>query len=130
MITGSPAVHRPVGDPLRSKQIDFPDTTGGPIRCWRIQADSFLFFLGILSGIGYGFDSLGDRIHSLFPPALAVNILGHVDIRVTQNAPHNLLPYAFAQYLAGAEAPKIPFIARIGRVRISAKTVCQRSRAK
>ena len=37
----------------------------------------FLFFLGILSGIGYGFDSLGDRIHSLFPPALAVNILGH-----------------------------------------------------
>jgi hypothetical protein len=37
----------------------------------------FLFFLGILSGIDYGFDSLGDRIHSLFPPALAVNILGH-----------------------------------------------------
>jgi hypothetical protein len=30
-----------------------------------------------LSGIDYGFDSLGDRIHSLFPPALAVNILGH-----------------------------------------------------
>lgn len=24
------------------------------------------FFLGILSDIGYGFDSLGDRIHSLF----------------------------------------------------------------
>lgn len=31
----------------------------------------FRFYLGILSGIGYGFDSLGDRIHSLFPPALA-----------------------------------------------------------
>jgi hypothetical protein len=30
----------------------------------------FRFFLGILSGIGYGFDSLGDRIHSLFPPVL------------------------------------------------------------
>jgi len=38
------------------------------------------FFLGILGGIGYGLDSLGDRIRSLFPPALAVNILGHVDI--------------------------------------------------
>jgi hypothetical protein len=31
----------------------------------------FRFYLGILSGIGYGFDSLGDRIQSLFPPALA-----------------------------------------------------------
>src|SRR5262249_30540889 len=47
----------------------------------------FLFFLGILSGIGYGFDSLGDRIHSLFPPALAVN--------------HNLRPCVFAQHTAG-----------------------------
>jgi len=27
---------------------------------------------GILSGIGYGFDGLGDGIHSHFPPALAV----------------------------------------------------------
>ena len=55
---------------------------------------------------------------------LAVNILGHVDIRVTQNAPHNLLPCAFAQHMAGmrgAEASKIPFI---GRLRISAKAVC------
>jgi hypothetical protein len=52
---------------------------------------------GILSGIGYGFDSLGDRIHSLFPPALAVNILGHVNIRVTHVVPHNLRPSAFAQ---------------------------------
>jgi hypothetical protein len=25
----------------------------------------------------YGFDGLGDRLHSLVPPALAVNILGH-----------------------------------------------------
>jgi hypothetical protein len=30
----------------------------------------FRFLLGILSGIGYGFDSLGDCIHSLFPPVL------------------------------------------------------------
>ena len=37
--------------------------------------------LGVLSGIGCGFDSLGDRTHSLFPPALAENILGHADIR-------------------------------------------------
>src|SRR5262249_27275453 len=41
---------------------------------------------------------------------LAVNILGHVDIRVTQNAPHNLRPCALAQQMTGmhsAEAPKI-----------------------
>jgi hypothetical protein len=37
----------------------------------------FLFFLGILSGIGYAFDSLGRRIHSLFPPAFAVTPLAH-----------------------------------------------------
>jgi hypothetical protein len=79
------------------------------------------------SGIGYGFDSLGDRIQSLFPPALAVNILGHVDICVTQNVPHKLRPCDFAQHMAGmhgAEAPKTRFIDRIGRVRISAKAVC------
>jgi hypothetical protein len=29
-----------------------------------------LFFLGILSGIGYAFESLGRRIHSLFPQLL------------------------------------------------------------
>jgi len=28
IITGSPAVHGPVRHPLRSMQIDFPDTTG------------------------------------------------------------------------------------------------------
>jgi hypothetical protein len=49
---------------------------------WHVSVILFLFFLGILSGIGYGFDSLGDRIHSLFPPTLAVNIRGHADIRV------------------------------------------------
>jgi len=86
-----------------------------------------LFFLGILSGIGYAFDSLGRRIHSLFPPIVAVNILGHVDIHVTQNVMHERRRCAFAQHRAGmhgAEAPKIPFIARIGRVRISAKAAC------
>jgi hypothetical protein len=30
----------------------------------------FRFYLGIFSGIGYSFDSLGDRIHSLFQPSL------------------------------------------------------------
>ena len=30
----------------------------------------FIFFPGILSGIGYAFDSLGRRIHSLFPQLL------------------------------------------------------------
>jgi len=72
-----------------------------------------LFFLGILSGIGYAFDSLGRRIHSLFPPVVAVM--------------HERRRCAFAQHRAGmhgAEAPKILFIVRIGRVRISAKAVC------
>ena len=90
-----------------------------------IQADFFLFSLGILSGLGYGLDSLGDRIHSLFPPVLTVNNLGHVDIRVTPVVPHNLRPCAFAQHMAGmhgAEASKIASIARIGRVLVSAKS--------
>ena len=46
---------------------------------------------------------------------------------VTHVVPHNLRPCDFAQHMAemsGAEAPKIPFIAPIGRVRISAKAVC------
>ena len=58
---------------------------------------------------------------------------GSRDIRVTQNVPHNLRPCAFAQHTAGmhgAEAPKMPFNARIGRVRTSAKSGCKRSRAK
>jgi hypothetical protein len=42
-------------------------------------------------------DSSGGRTQSLFPPALTVNILGHVDIRVTHVVPLNLRPYAFAQ---------------------------------
>lgn len=50
--------------------------------------------------------SLGDRIHSLFPPALAVNILGHVDIRVTHVVPHNLRPCAFAPHMAGMHVRK------------------------
>ena len=78
----------------------------------------FRFYLGVLSGIGDGFDSLGDRIHSL-PTRSCVNILGHGDIRVTHVVPPNLRPCAFAQPLAGmqgAEVPKIPSIARIGRV--------------
>jgi hypothetical protein len=29
----------------------------------------FLFFRSISSVIGYGFDSLGDRVHLHFPPA-------------------------------------------------------------
>ena len=39
--------------------------------CWGgFRLIRFLFFRGILSVIGYGFDSLGDRVHSHFPPAL------------------------------------------------------------
>src|SRR6266436_5444159 len=51
----------------------------------------------------------------LFPPVLTVNILGHVDIRVTHVVPHHLRPCALAQPKAGmhgAESPKIPSIAR------------------
>jgi len=42
------------------------------------------------SAVGYSFDGSGDHVHSLFRLALAVNILGHVDIRVTQNVSHTL----------------------------------------
>jgi hypothetical protein len=41
---------------------------------------------------------------------LAVNILGHVDIRVTPFVPHNLRPCGLAQHMAGmhgAEGPKM-----------------------
>jgi hypothetical protein len=75
----------------------------------------------------WGLYNLGDRIHSLFPPALAVNILGHVDIRVTQNVAHNLRPCAFALHTTGTQVrklPKLPSISGIARVRISAQAVC------
>ena len=63
--------------------------SGGCLRPFRLIP--FFFVLGILSGIGYGFDSLGDRIHSLFPPALAVKQSGSRRyIRVTHFVPHNL----------------------------------------
>ena len=67
----------------------------------RTQGVPFLFFLGILSGLGYGFDKLGSPHHSPFPPALAVNILGHVNIDVTQSVPDNLRPCAFARHMTG-----------------------------
>src|SRR3984957_12722383 len=82
-----------------------------------------LFFLGILRGIGYAFESLGRRIHSLFPPTVAVYIMGPVKMRVTPNVLQEDRLCALAQHrsgLRGAEPPKILFIARIGRVRISA----------
>jgi len=40
--------------------------------------------------VGLPLPPVGDRIHSLFPPALAVNNLGHVDVRVTHVVPHML----------------------------------------
>lgn len=67
----------------------------------------FRFYLCILSRIRYGFDSWGNRIHSPF----LLNILGHVNIRVTQCVPHNVRPCVIAQPLAGmhgAEIPKTP----------------------
>src|SRR5260370_13295722 len=75
---------------------------------------------------------VGELLRGLFPPALAVNNLGHVDIRVTHVVPHNLQPCAFAQPMAGmhgAEVSKMPFIARIDRVQISSKAVCQHALA-
>ena len=44
--------------------------------------------------VGLPLPPVGDRIHSLFPPALAVDNLGHVDIRVTHVVPH---PSLFAR---------------------------------
>src|SRR5579863_7348219 len=67
------------------------------------------------------------------PPALAATSLGHANIGVTQTFLDNLRPCAFAQPTAGmhgAEAPKMLFNAGVGRVRISAKSGCKRSRVK
>src|ERR1700683_5511262 len=64
---------------------------------------------------------------------LRVNILGHANIDVTQNVPYIIRPCAFAQRMPGihgAEAPKMPVNAAIGRVRISAKSGCRHSRPK
>src|SRR5580692_11062487 len=68
-----------------------------------------------------------------FPRAISANILGHANIDMTQNVPDSLRPCAFVQLTAGthgAEAPKMPFNARIGRGRVSAKSGCKRSRVK
>jgi hypothetical protein len=43
--------------------------------------------------VGLPLPPVGDRLNSLFPPALAVNNLGHVDIRVTHVVPHNVVPH-------------------------------------
>jgi hypothetical protein len=73
--------------------------------------------------VGLPLPPVGDRIHSLFPPALAVDNLGHVDIRVTHVVPHNVVPHmlsrtcpalspallwpcAFAQHRAGMHSPE------------------------
>jgi hypothetical protein len=80
----------------RGGKVSLADTVFSCLELLLLTTNRTFFFLGILGGIGYGLDSLGDRIHSLFPPALAVNILGHVDICVTQNVPHNLRACAFA----------------------------------
>ena len=60
--------------------------------------------------VGLPLTPVGDRMHSLFLSVLAVNNLGHVDIRVTRVVPHMIRPCAFAQHMAGmhgADAPKI-----------------------
>jgi hypothetical protein len=68
--------------------------------------------------VGLSLSPAGDRMHSLFLSVLAVKNLGHGDIRVTHVVPHML-----SRTISG-------LIARIGRVRFSAKTVCQHLRAK
>jgi len=67
-------------------------------------------FLFILSGSGNRFYRSSDSVHSLFPPALAVNVLGHVDICVAHVVPDDLRPCTLVQHEPGvhrAEAPKI-----------------------
>jgi hypothetical protein len=91
----------------------------------RIQADSFLS--RHFEGYWLRLRELGSPHPLTLSPIVAVNILGHVDIHVTQNVMHERRRCAFAQHRAGmhgAEAPKILFIARIGRVQISAKAAC------
>jgi hypothetical protein len=65
----------------------------------------FRFYLGILSGIGYSSDSLGDRIHSLFTPIPSPRTTSGL-------APSRSLGTG----MQDAEVPKISSIARIGRV--------------
>ena len=64
--------------------------------------------------------------------ALAVNNLGHVDIRVTHvvRTISGLAPSRRMAEMRRAEASKMPFIVRIGSVRISAKAAYQHSPAK
>src|SRR6266851_5276528 len=64
----------------------------------------------ILSGSGNRFYGAGDRVHSLFPPTLAVDVLGHVNIGVAHVVADYLRPCTLAQHQTGghgAEAPKI-----------------------
>src|SRR6266851_9222342 len=67
-------------------------------------------FLCVLSGSGNRFYSSGDRVHSLFPPTLAVDVLGHVNVGVAHVVADYLRPCTLAQHQTGghgAEAPKI-----------------------
>jgi hypothetical protein len=66
--------------------------------------------------------------NSLFPPALAVNILGHVDIRVTQVVAQKLTSCALAhdwKYMVGKLSQCLERGLR--SVRTSAKAACQHS---
>src|SRR5271166_6004091 len=45
-----------------------------------------------------GMACVGELLLGLFAPALVVNNLGHVDIRVTQNVPQNFTSCAWAQH--------------------------------
>jgi hypothetical protein len=54
---------------------------------------------------------VGELLGELFPPALAVDNPGHVDIGKTHIDPHMIRPCAFARHMAemhGAEAQKTP----------------------
>ncbi len=76
---------------------------------------------------------VGELLRGLFPSAPVVNNLGHVDIRVTHVVPHNLRLRAAHGWNAycgrWCGSFENTLIARIGRVRIAAKPVCQHSRA-
>ena len=71
----------------------------------------FPIFLGILSSIRYGFDSLGDRIHSLIPLDSCRKHSGSRRYSRDPECPVQLQPCVFTRQLAGmhgAGAPKAP----------------------
>src|SRR5579863_9865488 len=67
-----------------------------------LSADLGCGFLCVLDGGGDRFDRSRDRLHTLFPPTLAANVLDHVDIGVAHVVPDDLRPGTLPQHEGSA----------------------------